>query len=195
MIMSTDFSGTNEINSQSPNGEQWDFFGNPADFKTTKAFINTNAGAGGIPYFAGTSNATCLAKSTAMGQLAIASLTDLGCYAAGNSVLVPPAYGSLGTTAPNMFRGFPYYNVDLNVTKIFKIKERLTFQIPGRVLQQIVTTPTSLIRSEVREATIHTPIQVETRAQVSVFRPTTPRRTRAPIRCLVPVERVPCSWA
>jgi hypothetical protein len=27
-----------------------------------------------------------------------------------------------------MFRGFPYYNVDLNVTKIFKVKERLTFQ-------------------------------------------------------------------
>jgi Carboxypeptidase regulatory-like domain len=124
----TDFSGTNEINSNSPNGEQWDFFGNPADFKTTKAFINTNAGAGGIPYFAGTSNSTCLAKSTAMGQLAIASLTDLGCYAVGNSVLVPPAYGSLGTTAPNMFRGFPYYNVDLNVTKVFKVKERMTFQ-------------------------------------------------------------------
>jgi hypothetical protein len=125
---STDFSGTNEINSQSPNGEQWDFFGNPTDFKTTKAFINTNAGAGGIPYFAGTSNATCLAKSTAISPLAVASLTNLGCYAVGNSVLIPPAFGSLGTTAPNMFRGFPYYNVDLNVTKIFKVKERLTFQ-------------------------------------------------------------------
>ena len=49
--VSTDFSGTNEIGSQSPNGEQWDFFGNPADFKTTKAFINTNGGTGGIPYF------------------------------------------------------------------------------------------------------------------------------------------------
>jgi hypothetical protein len=124
----TDFSGTNEMGSQSPNGEQWDFFGNPADFKTTKAFISTNGGAGGIPYFPNTSNATCLAKSTAMGQLAIASLTDLGCYANGSSVLVPPAYGSLGTAAPNMFRSFPYYNVDLNVTKVFKVRERLSLQ-------------------------------------------------------------------
>ncbi|MCU1343074.1 MAG: hypothetical protein JWN92_2497, partial [Candidatus Acidoferrum typicum] len=96
--------------------------------KTTKAFISTNGGAGGIPYFPNTSNATCLAKSTAMGQLAIASLTDLGCYANGSSVLVPPAYGSLGTAAPNMFRSFPYYNVDLNVTKVFKVKEGLSFQ-------------------------------------------------------------------
>jgi hypothetical protein len=124
----TDFSGTNEMGSQSPNGEEWDFFGNPADFKTTKAFISTNGGAGGIPYFPNTSNATCLAKSTAMGQLAIASLTDLGCYANGSSVLVPPAYGSLGTAAPNMFRSFPYYNVDLNVTKVFKVRERLSLQ-------------------------------------------------------------------
>ena len=129
--ITTDFSGTNEINSQSPNGEQWDFFGNPSDFKTTKAFISTNQSfdtPGGIPYFPGTTNATCLAKSTAMGELALASLTDLGCYAVGNSVLVPPAYGSLGTTAPNMFRSFPYYNVDFSVTKVFRVKERLSFQ-------------------------------------------------------------------
>ena len=143
----TDFSGTNEINSNSPNGEQWNFFGNPADFQTTKAFINTNGGAGGIPFFQpGTpppsdplgptdpafaiNNPTCTGHSGAPGTLGYASLLDLGCYVSlnGKSVLVPPAYGSLGTTAPNMFRGFPYYNVDLNVTKVFKIKERLSFQ-------------------------------------------------------------------
>jgi hypothetical protein len=132
---STDFSGTNEINSQSPNGEQWDFFGNPADFQTTKAFINTNSGAGGIPFhgpgdpfFTGTD--PCSVHAAAIGPLAQASLANLGCYVSlnGQSVLIPPAFGSLGTTAPNMFRGFPYYNVDLNVTKVFKIKERLSFQ-------------------------------------------------------------------
>jgi hypothetical protein len=145
--LSTDFSGTNEINSNSPNGEQWDFFGNPMDFRTTKAFINTNGGAGGIPFFQpGTpdpsdplgptdpafaiNNPTCTARSGAPGTLGYASLLNLGCYVSlnGKSVLIPPAFGSLGTTAPNMFRGFPYYNVDLNVTKIFKVKERLTFQ-------------------------------------------------------------------
>ncbi len=126
--VTTDFSGTNEIGSPSPNGEQWNFFGNPADFRTTKALINTNGGAGGIPYFAGTTNSTCLAKATALGQLAIASLTSLGCYVNGNSVLIPSAYGSVGNTASNMFRGFPYYNLDLSVTKVFKIKERLSAQ-------------------------------------------------------------------
>lgn len=61
--LTTDFSGTNEINSQSPNGEQWDFFGKASDFATTRDFINTNGGLGGIPYFSGTSNASCLAKA------------------------------------------------------------------------------------------------------------------------------------
>jgi hypothetical protein len=130
---STDFTGTGEFNAQNTNGEQWDFFGNRSDFKTTKAFINTNPDSqgnptGGIPYFPGTTNATCLAKSTAMGQLAVASLTNLGCYAVGNSVLVPPAYGSSGTVGPNFFRSSPYYNLDLSVTKAFKFKERLTAQ-------------------------------------------------------------------
>ncbi len=136
---STDFSGTNEIGNlagvpggSNLQGEQWDFFGNPMDFRTTKALADTNGGwqngGGGIPYFAGTSNATCLAKATAMGPLAIASLTDLGCYAVGTSVLVPPAYGSYGTTAPYMFRGAPYYNVDFSVTKVFKVTERLSAQ-------------------------------------------------------------------
>jgi hypothetical protein len=134
--VSTDFSGTNEIGSQSPNGEQWNFYGNRADFKTTKAFRTTNLAdptdpfsyQGGIPYFAGTSNSTCLTKATAIGPLAEASLTSLGCYANGNSVLIPAAYGGSGNTVPNMFRGLPYYNVDFSVTKVFKIKERLTAQ-------------------------------------------------------------------
>jgi hypothetical protein len=145
--VTTDFSGTNEVGSQSPNGEQWNFYGNPADFKTTKALINTNGGAGGIPYFVGaciadpnnpcsampaspTANATCNAKAAAIGPLAQASLSNLGCYVSlnGNSVLIPAAYGGSGNTAPNMFRGMPYYNVDLSVTKVFKFNERLSAQ-------------------------------------------------------------------
>jgi hypothetical protein len=63
-----------------------------------------------------------------MGQLAVASLTNLGCYAQGSSVLVPPAYGSYGTTAPNMFRSFPFYNVDFSVTKSWSFRERYRAQ-------------------------------------------------------------------
>ena len=125
---STDFSGTNEISGVNSNGEQWNFFGNPGDFQTTKALTGTNDGNQGIPYFSDISNPACLAKATAAGPLAVASLTNLGCYANGSSVLIPPAFGSYGTAGSNIFRGMPYYNVDLSVTKAFKFRERLTAQ-------------------------------------------------------------------
>jgi hypothetical protein len=46
----------------------------------------------------------------------------------GSSILIPPAYGSYGTAGPNIFRGFPFYNLDLSITKQFRFKERLTAQ-------------------------------------------------------------------
>ncbi len=124
----TDFSGTGEYGALNSEGESWDFFGNAADFHSNTSMLFSNGGNGGIPYYPGTSNSACLARATAMGQLAVASLTNLGCYAVGNSVLVPPAFGSLGTAARNMFRGMPFYNWDLSVTKRMQIKERLTAQ-------------------------------------------------------------------
>ena len=126
--LTTDFSGTGEINSIPQNGEQWNFFGNPSDFTTTKAFINTNGGLGGIPYYPGASNASCLSKAEAFGAMAVASLTDLGCYAYKSSILIPPAYGSYGNTAPNMFRGPGFYNVDFSITKAMTFGERVTAQ-------------------------------------------------------------------
>jgi hypothetical protein len=127
--LSSDFSGTNEIGNQAVIGEQWNFYGSTGDFKTTKDFwLNTNGGVGGIPYFPGTSNSTCLAKAQANGALAVASLANLGCYAKGGSALIPPAWGSYGTTAPNVFRGLPYANVDLSVTKAINFTERFKAQ-------------------------------------------------------------------
>jgi len=117
---STDFSGTNEINAQASSGERWNFYGNPGDFQTTKLFNGTNDGGGGIPYFPGTSNPACLAKANAAGALAVASLTNLGCFANGSSILIPPAFGSYGTSGTNIFRGMPFYNVDFSVTKVHK---------------------------------------------------------------------------
>ena len=146
----TDFSGTGEINNPSgfpggPNvqGEQWDFFGNAIDFRTTKSLADTvnNGnpgylnGGGGIPYhgpgdpfFTGTD--PCSTHAAALGPLALASLANLGCYVSpnGKSVLIPPAYGSFGTTAPYMFRGPAYVNVDFSVTKVFKFKEHYSAQ-------------------------------------------------------------------
>jgi hypothetical protein len=130
---STDFSGTGAINGAGTIGEQWNFYGNPSDFKTTKSLINTNDGQGGIPYFEGKSNPGCLAKAQAMGPLAVASLTNLGCYALGSSMLLPPGFGSYGTMGPRIFRSMPYYNVDFSVTKAMKFKERLTAQFRAEV--------------------------------------------------------------
>jgi hypothetical protein len=124
----TDFSGTGEVNAQNSNGERWNFFGNPVDFNTTKALISTNGGNGGIPYFPGTSNSNCLAKAQDAGPLAVASLTNLGCYASGGSILIPPAYGSYGTLGRNVFRSMPYYNWDLSLTKAWKFQERVSMQ-------------------------------------------------------------------
>ena len=127
----TDFSGTGEINAVGSNGEQWNFFGNPSDFKTSKALINTNDGAGGIPFFDGQTKpfpSACLSRAQAMGPLGVAALTNLGCYATGSSVLVPPAFGSYGTAGPNLFRGTPFTNVDFSITKAIKFRERLSIQ-------------------------------------------------------------------
>ena len=49
--VTTDFSGTNEINQPASIGEQWNFYGNPKDFQTSKALNNTSGGATGIPLF------------------------------------------------------------------------------------------------------------------------------------------------
>jgi Carboxypeptidase regulatory-like domain/TonB dependent receptor len=129
-----DFSGTSEAISNGANsqGEQWDFFGNPADFTPVHGWTDTNLAGGsfqgGLPYFAGTTNAACLAKATALGPLAVASLTSLGCYAVGSSVLIPPAYGSYGTTPRNLWRDAGFRDWDLSVTKAFKFNERLSAQ-------------------------------------------------------------------
>jgi hypothetical protein len=134
----TDFAGTGEQtgNSSASEGSQWDFFGNPSDFTPHRNFngvtagpqIGGLAGAPGIPYFPGTTNPACMTQSTAMGALAVASLTNLGCYALGSSVLVPPPYGGYGTMAYNLFRDEGFRNVDMSITKTIKFKERFSAQ-------------------------------------------------------------------
>ena len=137
--VTNDFSGTNEIaNSSQSRGEQWNFYGNPNDFTPVHGWTDTNGGilsggTGGVPFFPGggtvaapTANATCNAKAAALGQLAVASLFNLGCYGVGNSVLIPAAYGSYGSTPQNFLRDAGFKNWDFSVTKQFKFKERLS---------------------------------------------------------------------
>jgi hypothetical protein len=60
--------------------------------------------------------------------LATAALVTLGCYAQGAGVLTPTAYGTIGNAGRNIFRTQNFYNVDLSVSKNFKLKENITAQ-------------------------------------------------------------------
>ena len=134
---SNDFSGTGEVfdtaGPGSPLGELWNFYGNPGDFQLVHGFTNT----GGVPSSradtSGKIMAACIAADTShfsgsQLQLALASLANAGCYASGNSVLVPPPYGSIGTSGRNIFRDGGFRNWDLSVTKSWKFRERLSAQ-------------------------------------------------------------------
>ena len=114
---STDVSGTGESAAASTGIERWDFFGHASDF---------TSGPTGIPFFPGTSNPACVAQATtpAMQQ----SLALFGCFAKGNSVMLPPALGSFGTMGRNLFRDSGFRNWDFSLAKNWKLLEHLSLQ-------------------------------------------------------------------
>ena len=138
--------------------------GNPKDFEAIRNYIGVPlppSGAAGIPWYPGanqtitcvvtgglctavgqkvagstqtSAGGVCYQQANAIGPLAVASLANLGCYALGNSVLIPPAYGSYGTLAfRSPFRDAGYYNMDFSFTKVFRFKERFTAQFRGEI--------------------------------------------------------------
>ena len=146
---SNDLAGTGENGNFSYFGTTWNFSGNPSDFNGTP---------NGLPFFSGTSNPTCLSTARALdggaaSGLAQASLTNLGCFAKGSSVLIPAAFGSYGNAVRSNFRGAPFRNWDLSLTKAWKFGERLSAQFraevfnvlnhPNFAIQAANTNPTS----------------------------------------------------
>jgi hypothetical protein len=116
--LGNDPSHTGEFN------DRWNFFGNRSDFKVT---------ATGSPYFAGsgdpnnpTSNQACNSHATTLA--AQQSLADFGCYAVGNSVLLPAGYNSFGTLGRNTFSGPNFMNWDASIFKDIRFGEKLTAQ-------------------------------------------------------------------
>ena len=109
----------NNISGTSEATERWDFFGNPSDF---------TSGPNPIPYFAPGSSmpAACLSNAAAIGGTP--SLETFGCYAQGNSVMIPPAFNTWGTMRRNMFRDSGFRDLDMSVTKLWKFGERLSAQ-------------------------------------------------------------------
>jgi carboxypeptidase family protein/TonB-dependent receptor-like protein len=137
----TDIVGTGEFtNSTAKSPQLWNYSGPRSAF---------TSGSGTIPCFGPLSGCTpypvvsgvpqlpaaCLSAAQApyagnvqLQSLAVASLTNLGCYVQGGGVLTPPAYGTIGNANRNLFRGPSYKNVDFSVSKDWKVKERLTTQ-------------------------------------------------------------------
>jgi hypothetical protein len=88
-------------------------------------------------------------SGTQLGQLALASLANFGCYAQGDGVLTPPAYGTTGTASKGFFGGPVYYNLDFSVAKLWKVKERYTAQFRVEFFNffnrvDLALTPTSV---------------------------------------------------
>ncbi|HWF40324.1 MAG TPA: TonB-dependent receptor [Candidatus Acidoferrales bacterium] len=121
-------SGTGELQ------DRWDFFGNPADFSGVQY--------AGVPFYAGTTNAACVAQATSLNGSStpalpgwtaassgyLASLAKFGCFASGGSVMLPPAFGTFGNGERNEFRGEPFHVWDVSISKDVHFTERLNAQ-------------------------------------------------------------------
>ncbi len=113
--MGNNTSGTGELS------DRWDFFANPKDF---------TSGSNPLPYYSGSalSDFPMVCQNAASTIALQNSMFALGCYAQGNSALVPPALGTFGTMGRNIFRDSGFRNWDLSLTKQTKVLERLTAQ-------------------------------------------------------------------
>jgi outer membrane receptor protein involved in Fe transport len=121
----TDVSGTGEF------ADRWNFFGNPSDF--------SYRGSTPIPWFPADSNPACLSQAP-KGSNAYSSLVKWGCFVSGNSMMLPPALGTLGTMGRNIFRDNGLYLWDLSVTKKWKLTERLSAQFRAEFFNILNTT-------------------------------------------------------
>ncbi len=102
--------------------DRWDFSGNPNDVHWTADPAKQ------ITYLSGsdaTSNARCAAQSKNP------DLDFYGCFVSGSAVITPPAYGTFGNMRRNIFRGPAYANLDMSVTKRWKLSEKMILQLRG----------------------------------------------------------------
>jgi carboxypeptidase family protein/TonB-dependent receptor-like protein len=125
--------------------DRWDFFGNPSDFKSggqnTLPFCSgdpANPASGSCSFVTQATTPVLLsaAQSQAFWTSCIAKAPDpatlgaAGCYVSknGQSVLVPNAMNAFGTMGRNIFRDTGFHNVDLSVSKSFRLGERFKAQ-------------------------------------------------------------------
>jgi hypothetical protein len=111
---------------------RWSFYGKTSDFKAVKG----NGTGTGIPYFSNSGTpipASCLSQALAVDGgtpgPSTASLNLFGCYANGNSVMLPPPLGQFGNMSRNMFEDTGFKNFDFSVGKSFHFTEAMRLQL------------------------------------------------------------------
>ena len=142
------FDSGNNFSGSGDKADRWNFFGNPADFKSGANLIMNCTGpdnggctqASGITgaLFCGTAAGACDAatsaalwgKCTAVDDptRSASTLGAGGCFVVGNSVMTPPDVHTFGTMGRNIFRDSGFRNVDFSVFKTFTFKERYSAQ-------------------------------------------------------------------
>jgi hypothetical protein len=134
-LTSNDLTGTGEnTNTQVGNGsdQYWNYTGPRTAFKASATpipcFGNLAGCTPGLPQACVTAAQAPYANNATLQGLALASLTNLGCYMQGGGILTPPAYGTVGDAGRGFFPGPDYYNVDFSIAKLWKLKERYTAQ-------------------------------------------------------------------
>ncbi len=130
--LGTDAAGTGPLPVSPPANSpiRWSFHGKPSDFKPTTT---------GIPFFPGnnspsapTDNAACNAQALAVDGgspgASTESLAFFGCYAHGNSIMIPPPLGQFGNMGRNIFPDRGFRNLDFSIAKNWHFGERLRAQ-------------------------------------------------------------------
>jgi hypothetical protein len=107
---------------------RWSFYGKTSDFKSQKGVT--------IPYFSRTTvppiPGSCLTQALAVDGgtpgPSTASLNLFGCYANGNSVMIPPPLGQFGNMGRNIFQDTGFRNFDFSLAKNFHFGETMRLQ-------------------------------------------------------------------
>ncbi|HYL46831.1 MAG TPA: TonB-dependent receptor, partial [Candidatus Limnocylindrales bacterium] len=111
--------------------DRWDFFGRPKDFSVGPSPIPCFGFGGAAPCNpavpAACSNAALSVDGGAPGPTT-AALQTLGCFMKGNSVMIPPAFGTFGTMGRNLFRGPGLANWDFSIVKDTRLGEAVKLQ-------------------------------------------------------------------
>jgi len=123
---SNDFAGNGQVSELNSFGQPWNFFGDPKDFTSGPNPIPLYCTAAGAA--AGTCSGNVVAALPAACSGHPGTDPNFGCYVKGNSVLMAPVAGTLGTAGRNIFRDSGYRNWDFSVTKSWKFGERFSTQ-------------------------------------------------------------------